>query len=104
MLLWQLSWLAALCRGVRASEARLSRQTDRGGGNLIAQPSPSLMSIELSIPVSIWLAGWLLDAAYLHAGYSSGFTASACCSRKFFLLSFILFLANKLPQGVNICE
>lgn len=45
MLLWQLSWLAAWCLGVRASEARLSRQTDRGGGNLIVQPSPSLMSV-----------------------------------------------------------
>ncbi|KAI9535503.1 hypothetical protein NQZ68_003057 [Dissostichus eleginoides] len=52
MLLWQLSWLAAWCRRVRASEAGLSRQTDRGGGNLIAQPSPALiLSLILHLPV-----------------------------------------------------
>lgn len=70
MLLWQLSWLAVWCLGVRASEARLSRQTDRGGGNLIVQPSPSLMSVYPAIYPCVYLSDSLLDIAYLHAGYS----------------------------------
>lgn len=77
MLLRQLSWLAARCLGVRASEARLSRQTDRGGGNPIVQPSPSLMSVYPAIYPCVYLSDWLLDTAYLHAGYSSGFPSSS---------------------------
>lgn len=91
MLLWQLSWLAVRCLGVRASEARLSQQIGGGGGNLIVQPSPALMSVY----PAIYSSDWLLDAAYLHAGYSSGFAASEPKqpSSKKFSLSFAFFFS-----------
>lgn len=91
MLLWQLSWLAAWCLGVRASEARLSRQTDRGGGNLIAQPSPTLMSVYPAIYPCVYLSVghclsawrillWLLNSSALFPKVSF-----ECCKHTNFL-------------------
>lgn len=46
--------------------------------------------------LSGFLADWLLDAAYLHAGYSSGFTASgrSLQLQEVFPLPFIYFVLS----------
>lgn len=98
------SWLrsAAVSGPLRPGCPRTQRdrQTDRGGGNPIAQPSPSLMSVYRVIYPCVYLSGfladWLLDAAYLHAGYSSVFTASgrSLQLQEVFPLPFIYFVLS----------
>lgn len=85
------------CQGRRGW---LSRQTHRGGGNLIAQPSPSLMSVyPATIYERVCLTDsdcWTLPIYMEHSPcFSAVCTTHFICSKKLHLCLFRRTLENK---------